>query len=302
MAAAISAKLTADMWPSWQEALTATIVTTIVSVIARPIPNRIVRYVGRFCGEFAFVSFLYMLWRLAKYLHFIHDEGAAERGRQIFRLEHTLRFPSELAMERWVLKFDWLSRGANSFYASFHVPALLTFLAWLFIRHRDRYNPWRNTLAITTAFCLVIRWYRVAPPRLLPDLGFVDMALKFNQSVYGPAGTGVSDQNAAMPSIHCAWAILIGIAVIRVSPSKWRWAFLLHPVLTVLAVVVTANHWWLDGVVAAMLIGIAWSIDWGCRRLAAAIRTKWGHAPPAAEDAEPDEPPESRSEPEPALA
>src|SRR4051794_15184602 len=189
------------MWPTWDQAAWATAVLTLVAMAARQARAGWVQAVGRFCGETAFVSFLYMLWRLARFLPFVHDTGAFERGRQIWRLEQWLHFPSELAMERWVLRYEWLARASNSFYATFHVPALLCFLAWLFIRHRDRYGPWRNTLAITTAFCLVIRWWRVAPPRLLPDLGFVDMALKFDQSVYGPAGAGVSDQLAAMPSI-----------------------------------------------------------------------------------------------------
>ena len=284
------------MWPTWEQALDATIVLGLVALIARFVPVKWVRWVGQFCGETAFVSFLYMLWRLARFLPFVHDTGAFERGRQLYRFEKAIHLPSELTMEKWVLKYDWLARGANSFYATFHVPALLCFLAWLFIRHRDRYSPWRNTLAITTAFCLVIRWYRVAPPRLLPDLGFIDMALKYNQSVYGPAGAGVSDQLAAMPSIHCAWAILIGVAVIRVSPSRWRWLFLIHPVLTVLAVVVTANHWWMDGIVAGFLIAIAWSIDWSCRKLAAKVRAHFRRP------AEATDPADSEPEPEPALA
>jgi hypothetical protein len=72
--------------------------------------------------------------------------------------------------------------------------------------------------------------------------------------VYGPVGTGISDQVSAMPSVHIAWAAIIGWGVIKVSSSPWRWLILLHPVLTMVVVVVTANHFWLDGLVAAALI------------------------------------------------
>jgi len=54
-----------------------------------------------------------------------------------------------------------------------------------------------------------------------------------------------------------AWALLVALGVIVFSTSRWRWWILAHPFLTVLAVVATANHWWLDGIVAAQLIGIA---------------------------------------------
>jgi hypothetical protein len=60
-----------------------------------------------------------------------------------------------------------------------------------------------------------------------------------------------------MPSLHVGWAVLIAVAVIHVSTSRRRWWILLHPALTALAVVVTANHFWLDGIVAAGLLGLS---------------------------------------------
>ncbi len=63
-------------------------------------------------------------------------------------------------------------------------------------------------------------------------------------------------QLSSMPSIHVGWAIAIAIAVITVSKSKWRWLIVLHPIATCYAVVATANHFWLDGVAAAILLGI----------------------------------------------
>jgi hypothetical protein len=123
------------------------------------------------------------------------------------------------------------------------------------------YPRWRNSLAMLTAACLVIRYLRVAPPRFLPDLGYIDLATRYGLSVYGPVGTGVSDQFAAMPSIHVGWAALVSLGIVAASTSKWRWIFLAHLVLTVYAVTATGNHWWLDSIAAVALLAVAIRID-----------------------------------------
>ena len=94
--------------------------------------------------------------------------------------------------------------------------------------------------------------------------------------MYGPVGTGVSDQFAAMPSIHVGWAAVVAFGIVRVRPSPWRWLFLLHLVLTALVVSATGNHWWLDGIVAIVLLEVALGIDTLGRRLAARRRASQG--------------------------
>jgi hypothetical protein len=63
-----------------------------------------------------------------------------------------------------------------------------------------------------------------------------------------------------MPSLHIGWAVLIAVGLIATTRSKWRWLWLGHPILTVLVVVGTANHWWLDGVVALLLLAGAMAL------------------------------------------
>jgi hypothetical protein len=94
----------------------------------------------------------------------------------------------------------------------------------------------------------------------LPQLGFVDLAAKYGQSVYNDGGVGAATQVAAMPSIHVAWAAFIALTVICVSTSRWRWLVLAHPILTTIVVVATANHWWIDGVVGVALIPVAYVV------------------------------------------
>jgi hypothetical protein len=108
----------------------------------------------------------------------------------------------------------------------------------------------------------------VAPPRLYPSLGFIDAGAVYGPRVYDSIGTNLPGQLAAMPSMHVAWAMLIGIACYQASTSRWRWIGPLHAFLTVFAVTVTAYHWLLDGLVATaiLLVGMAIGRWWPWRR------------------------------------
>ena len=177
-----------------------------------------------------------------------------------------MHLPSELTIQHWVLPHPWLVQAANAYYAVVHVPALIAMLIWLFVRHRDRYPAVRNTLALLTGACLLVQLVPVMPPRFMTSLGFVDTGHLYGQSVYTALGRGASDQLSAMPSLHVGWALLVGIVVVVASTSRWRWIVLAHPVLTITVVVVTANHWWLDGVVAGGLLAMSYGLDQLVRR------------------------------------
>jgi membrane-associated phospholipid phosphatase len=106
--------------------------------------------------------------------------------------------------------------------------------------------------------------------------GFVDTGLRFDQSVYSN-GLPI-DQLSAMPSIHVAWAALLGYYVWRVSPSRWRFVGPAHTVITCVVVVVTANHWWLDGIAGvAILVVSAWLVA-GSRAGFATLRRRTARA------------------------
>lgn len=242
------------------------VVLGVVAVAARRSGIARLSGVSALAQEVALISGLYMLWRLARQLPLTHEEGAYDRGRQIWDLQRFLHLPSELTMERIAIDHRWLGELTVTYYATLHVPGLLIFLVWLWVRHRDRFPRWRNVLALTTGFCLFIRFIRVAPPRLMPELGFVDLPALLGRDIYGPVGTGASDQFAAMPSIHIAWAVIVAFGALEVSSSKWRWIGMVHLVLTFWAVMATANHWWMDGLVAIALVGASMAIDTSVRR------------------------------------
>ena len=146
---------------------------------------------------------------------------------------------------------------------------LIAMLIWLFAWHRDGYPGVRNAMAASTAICLLISFVPVAPPRLLPGAGIVDLAARYGQSVYSAVGSSAgTDQLSAMPSVHVAWSVLVAWAVITRARSRWRWLILLHPAVTVFVVVATGNHYWADGIVAAAIdAAVIWLLTLLARRL-----------------------------------
>lgn len=277
-------------WPTWDQAAIAAVLCGVVAaVLRRTRPTRLREAILPAAHELALMSTLYSLWRLARVLPLDKPSGAIARARQIDDLQQFVHLPTELSLQQFVLQYDTLARLTNWYYAVAHVPSLLITMAWLFARHRDVYPRWRNGLVIVTGFCLVIRFIRVAPPRFLPDLGYVDMASVYGMSLYGPVGTGVSDQFAAMPSIHVAWAAVVSFSIVAVSTSRWRWLFLAHIVLTMLVVSATGNHWWLDGIVAMVLLAVALLIDSRVRRFSNARMD----SPPADIDPSPESIPQA---------
>lgn len=260
-------------WPTWQQAWLATAVCVVAfGAVRRRRPSRATEVVLQALRETAILTALYGLWRTARKLPLAQTEGAIERARSIVDIQEAVWLPSEATLNRWMVDHDGLGWISSAYYVGMHVPAIFVFLIWMFWRHRDRYARWRNVLALTTAGCLVIRFWRVAPPRFLPELGFVDVTIIHGMDVYGPVGTGVSGQFVAMPSIHVAWAGVIGLGIAAASSSRWRWLFAAHLPITMFVVSATGHHWWLDGVVALALVGAAIGVDVGAGTLADRFR------------------------------
>ncbi len=215
------------------------------------------RVVGTALLETSVVLGLFTFWQVAGGWALTRVDGAFQRAHWIVGTELRMGLPSELTVQQVVLGHDALIRFLNIFYLYVHINSIVAFLVWMFVRHRAQYRWARNTIVLLTGSCLLVQMIPVAPPRMLTDLGFVDLALQYGQSVYGAFGSGVADQLSALPSVHVAWALLIAFFVITVSTSRWRWLILLHPVATIFVVVATANHFWMDGIAAGLLMAVA---------------------------------------------
>jgi hypothetical protein len=250
---------------SWQVSYLVAAGLAILGIIGARIPNRHVQNLAAFVREAATLFALYGTWRLAGRLSVDDTGDAYARALALNDIQEALHFPGQAAMQTPFLGWPLFIQATNLYYATMHFTMMFVFLIWLFWRHRDRYRPIRQVMAWSTLACLLIALIPVAPPRFFPELGIVDTAELYGQSVY--ANGFAADQLSAMPSVHVLWAVVIGYYTWRVSPSRWRWIGPLHMVLTIFAVVVTGNHWWLDGVAAAaVLVAVAW-IAHGVRRV-----------------------------------
>lgn len=260
-------------WPTWQQAwIASALLLALSTILRRRRPTAWGEAALPAVNELIVLTGLYGLWRTAKKLPLTQSDGAIDRARWIVDFQDTIGLPSELGSQEFLLRHDSLGWLAVAYYYFLHVPALFAFLIWMFWRHRDQYGRWRNALALTTAGCLFIRFWHVAPPRFLTNLGFSDLSVVHNLTVYGPVGTGISGQFVAMPSIHVAWAAVVGFGVIASSPSRWRWLFAAHLPLTIFVVSATGHHWWLDGIVAIGLLLLGLIIDAAVRRLIDVLR------------------------------
>ena len=256
---------------SWPEAA-----VTAGSLAAAALPLRITHrprlaVAAVISQECAVVLGLFALWQLAGSFAVMGPAGALARAQWIWHAERIAQLPSEASLQRLVLPHPLLVEFFNLYYAVLHFPVLICCMIWLFFRHRDHYRKLRTTLVAFTGGALLIQLIPVAPPRMLPSSGMVDTAVRYGQSVYAAHAGFDADQLSAMPSVHVGWALLVAIAVIGAAGSRWRWLALLYPVLTTLAVVVTANHFWLDGIVAALLLGAVLAAQRAARALPATV-------------------------------
>jgi hypothetical protein len=184
--------------------------------------------------------------------------AAFDHAGGILSLQQRIGLPSEQQLQALVLSVDPVVQAANAYYAAAHVPVTVLALLWLLLSRPTVYRRARNALISATSVALAIYLLvPVAPPRMLP--GFVDTAAVHGQSVYGdPSGSVLANQYAALPSLHVGWAVLVAVACVAASRSRWRWLWVAHPVITVLVVVVTANHFWLDALAGAAVVLLAW--------------------------------------------
>jgi hypothetical protein len=183
---------------------------------------------------------------------------ALTNGERVWRLERLLHLPGEAVVQQPLLAHELLVRLANCYYAYVHFPATAICLVWLYARRPAHYRRFRRALATLTAAALVLHvLVPLAPPRMTALTGLVDTGRRYGPAVYGsPKADTLSNQYAAMPSLHVGWALAVAVALVAVTAGRLRWLWLAHPLVTLLVVVATGNHYWLDGVVAAVLLAL----------------------------------------------
>ncbi|MEU0723046.1 phosphatase PAP2 family protein [Streptomyces sp. NPDC006140] len=191
---------------------------------------------------------------------------AEEHGMQVYGLERALHIDIEHWVNHTVVRIDWLRNFFDFYYTSFHFAVPLTVLAILYWRRPAEYRWARSALGFATLLALVGFWlYPLAPPRLMPTLGFIDTVhgvQDFSQPDYGTL-TALTNQYAAMPSLHFGWSLWCGVVIAVLAPRWWLKALgLLHPLCTASAIVATANHWVLDAAGGAVVVGAGFALTY----------------------------------------
>ncbi len=222
---------------------------------------------------------------------------AEEHGRQIHAIEQWLHIDIELWVNHTVVEITWLREFFDYYYSTFHFIVPLAILGVLYARRPADYRWARTSIGFATVLALVGFWlYPLAPPRLMPGLGFIDTihgVQDFAKPDYGTL-TGVTNQYAAMPSLHFGWSLWCGVVIVILAPKLWMKALgLLHPLFTIAAIVATANHWVLDAVGGALVVSLGFGLTYllsGPRKLQPGTEEKEAAPEPAPDPARDPEP------------
>lgn len=190
---------------------------------------------------------------------------ALANAKRVIGLERSLGVFHEAQIQQLFLGDKVVVGALDDWYGSTHFVVTAAVLVILFFAHPGRYRLWRNTLAVATGAALIgFAWFPLMPPRLLPvQFGFTD-TLRVVGGLWnfdsGPMAQ-VSDQYAAMPSLHFGWALWCGLTLFSLSRRRWAKALaLVYPAVTLLCVIVTANHYFADTAAGAAVVGAGYLV------------------------------------------
>ncbi|MCB5181064.1 phosphatase PAP2 family protein [Streptomyces antimicrobicus] len=183
----------------------------------------------------------------------------------IWAVESRIGIAVEHTVNHAVNSVTWLIVGMNYYYATLHFIVTIGVLVWIYRFHPGRYAAARMVLFATTGVALVGYYlYPLAPPRLMNGQDFIDTVLVHH--TWGSMASGnlkhMSNQYAAMPSMHIGWSLWCGLTIFAVASAPWaRILGLLYPTATLVVIVATANHFWLDAVGGMLCLGFGYAVS-----------------------------------------
>ena len=232
---------------------------------------------------------------------------------RVIRVERALGLYHEETIQDWFLPHTNLVKFFNVYYGTAHFFVTLGVFVALFIFRPDKFALWRNCLAAMTALAIIgFALFPLMPPRLLdaacPPLGYGAACIDHEFRNYNGAenfgysdtikefggpwafdrgpGKTLSNQYAAMPSLHIGWATWCVFAMFPLARRRWvRLALLIYPLFTLACIVITGNHFWIDGVggIAVFVVGY-WTgariHRWNELRILARHTATTGHGEP----------------------
>ncbi|WP_329530958.1 phosphatase PAP2 family protein [Streptomyces sp. NBC_01450] len=215
----------------------------------------------RLSVELTCTALLYWAYTLTRNAVPAHRTAALHRAHTILHAERLLHVDVELTVNHAADRVGWLIVGMNYYYATLHFIVTIGVLVWLYVRHPDRYRAVRTALYTATLLALAgFDFYATAPPRFLAGQGFIDTVVVHH--TWGSWASGdvasLSNQYAAMPSVHIIWSTWSGLALAFLAHRTWvRVLGFCYPLATFTVILATANHFVADAAagVAALAIG-----------------------------------------------
>jgi membrane-associated phospholipid phosphatase len=186
--------------------------------------------------------------------------AAFENARQIISFEKGMGLFFEQSLQAWAMGSRLLIDFTNFMYVNSHFVVTTAFLVWLYLRHNDRFYFVRNMFMVAMGLAIVgYVAMPTAPPRFLPELGFVDTIAYYADVHHDSAFVALFfNPYAAVPSMHVAFSLILAgpaMLIVRRWYLKVLWAF--YPALVAFVVIVTGNHWWFDAAVGVVVAGVA---------------------------------------------
>jgi membrane-associated phospholipid phosphatase len=223
----------------------------------------LIRQIVLFCGA-------YWLYRLVRGFTDGQVATAFENARDLIRLEQALGLFVEPTVHAWAEGTSWVADAASWAYVNSHFTVTTATLAFIYLRRNPSFYFIRNMFMVAMGIALVLyAAYPTAPPRFMPEWGFNDSVARFTGlTAEGSSADALYNPFAAVPSMHVAFALMLGLPMARIArrrPVKALW--LCYPALVSFVVVATANHWWFDAFTGALTAAAA--------ALAALLFARW---------------------------
>ncbi len=210
--------------------------------------------------EVAFIAAAALLYTLVRGLTDDRIPTAFTNADEVIAFERALAIFVEPDLQAAVLEREFLVDVANAVYIAYW-PIVVGTLGWVLLRHPGHYPLYRNAVLTSGAVSLAIfALYPLAPPRFLPEHGFVDTIAANSAGYRDFNASALVNEYAAMPSLHLGWILLVSIAIMNLVPSRAvRATAAIPPVAMFAAIVLTGNHYIVDGIAggAVVLLGLA---------------------------------------------
>lgn len=237
--------------------------------------------------QLALFAAAYYLYRLVRGVVDGQSSVAFDHARTLVDFERSLGLFFEPGFQSWALHHAHaIVDVGNWSYVNAHLFITLGFLVWLYVARNQAFYFVRNMFMVGMSLALVLYVvYPTAPPRFFPEWGFTDTVTQLFGDSAATSASVLYNPFAAVPSMHVAFALIIGVPGFYLVRNRAMRAFwLLYPVFVTCVVVVTANHFWIDAVIGAMVAGAAAYVAsaglarlrpeaWGWRRTARASIT-----------------------------